>query len=90
MAALSQTHLTKRPETKVADLTSQTFVEAIKSAGSFQGRGTPTASLFAVARRVYANPGTGAVGRLRRGTGGAVGGGESNPQVPGWGSRTRS
>jgi RNA polymerase sigma factor (sigma-70 family) len=39
----------------VADLTSQTFVEAIKSAGSFQGRGTPRAWLIAIARRVYAN-----------------------------------
>lgn len=40
---------------EVADLTSQTFVEAIKSAGSFQGRGSPTAWLIAIARRVYAN-----------------------------------
>ena len=39
----------------VADLTSQTFVEAIKSANTFQGRGTPTAWLIAIARRVYAN-----------------------------------
>jgi RNA polymerase sigma factor (sigma-70 family) len=39
----------------VADLTSQTFVEAIKSAHTFQGRGTPTAWLIAIARRVYAN-----------------------------------
>jgi RNA polymerase sigma-70 factor (ECF subfamily) len=38
----------------VADLTSQTFVEAIKSANTFQGRGTPTAWLIAIARRVYA------------------------------------
>ncbi|HEX3978738.1 MAG TPA: hypothetical protein VHW96_20875 [Solirubrobacteraceae bacterium] len=30
---------------QVADLTSQTFVEAIKSAGSFQGHGTPRAWL---------------------------------------------
>jgi len=40
---------------QVADLTSQTFVEAIKSAGTFEGRGTPTAWLIAIARRVYAN-----------------------------------
>jgi RNA polymerase sigma-70 factor (ECF subfamily) len=39
----------------VADLTSQTFVEAIKSAHTFQGRGTPTAWLIVIARRVYAN-----------------------------------
>jgi RNA polymerase sigma factor (sigma-70 family) len=39
----------------VADLSSQTFVEAIKSANTFQGRGTPTAWLIAIARRVYAN-----------------------------------
>lgn len=39
----------------VADLTSQTFVEAIKSASTFRGRGTPTAWLIAIARRVYAN-----------------------------------
>jgi DNA-directed RNA polymerase specialized sigma24 family protein len=39
----------------VADLTSQTFVEAIKSANIFQGRGSPTAWLIAIARRVYAN-----------------------------------
>jgi RNA polymerase sigma-70 factor (ECF subfamily) len=39
----------------VADLTSHTFVEAIRSAGTFQGRGTPTAWLIAIARRVYAN-----------------------------------
>jgi RNA polymerase sigma-70 factor, ECF subfamily len=40
---------------QVADLTSQTFVEAIKSAKTFQGRSTPTAWLIAIARRVYAN-----------------------------------
>jgi RNA polymerase sigma-70 factor (ECF subfamily) len=40
---------------QVADLTSQTFVEAIKSADTFQGRSTPTAWLIAIARRVYAN-----------------------------------
>jgi RNA polymerase sigma-70 factor, ECF subfamily len=39
----------------LADLTSQTFVEAIKSADTFQGRGSPTAWLIAIARRVYAN-----------------------------------
>jgi len=39
----------------VADLTSQTFVEAIKSADTFKGRGTPKAWLIAIARRVYAN-----------------------------------
>lgn len=44
-----------REPQQVADLTSQTFVEAIKSAGSFDGRGTPRAWLIAIARRVYAN-----------------------------------
>jgi len=44
-----------RDPQEVADLTSQTFVEAIKSADTFQGRGTPTAWLIAIARRVYAN-----------------------------------
>jgi RNA polymerase sigma-70 factor (ECF subfamily) len=44
-----------REPQEVADLTSQTFVEAIKSAESFEGRGTPTAWLIAIARRVYAN-----------------------------------
>jgi RNA polymerase sigma-70 factor (ECF subfamily) len=39
----------------VADLTSQTFVEAIRSAHTFEGRGTPTAWLISIARRVYAN-----------------------------------
>jgi len=38
----------------VADLTSQTFVEAIKSAHTFRGAGTPRAWLFTIARRVYA------------------------------------
>jgi RNA polymerase sigma factor (sigma-70 family) len=38
----------------VADLTSQTFVEAIASAHTFAGRGTPRAWLFAIARAVYA------------------------------------
>jgi RNA polymerase sigma-70 factor (ECF subfamily) len=44
-----------RDPQQVADLTSQTFVEAIKSANTFQGRGTPTAWLIAIARRVYAH-----------------------------------
>ncbi|HTU31995.1 MAG TPA: RNA polymerase sigma factor [Solirubrobacteraceae bacterium] len=39
----------------VADLTSQTFVEAIRSAATYQGRGSPRAWLIAIARRVYAN-----------------------------------
>jgi RNA polymerase sigma factor (sigma-70 family) len=43
-----------RDPQQVADLTSQTFVEAITSAHSFRGRGTPTAWLIAIARRVYA------------------------------------
>jgi RNA polymerase sigma factor (sigma-70 family) len=38
----------------VADLTSQTFVEAITSAHTYRAQGTPTAWLFAIARRVYA------------------------------------
>jgi RNA polymerase sigma-70 factor (ECF subfamily) len=44
-----------RDEQQVADLTSQTFVEAIASAHTFQGRGSPTAWLVAIGRRVYAN-----------------------------------
>lgn len=44
-----------RDPQQVADLTSQTFVEAINSAGTFQARGTPRAWLIAIARRVYAN-----------------------------------
>ncbi len=44
-----------RDPQQVADLASQTFVEAIKSARTFQGRGTPAAWLIAIARRVYAN-----------------------------------
>lgn len=44
-----------RDPQQVADLTSQTFVEAINSARTFQGRGTPAAWLIAIARRVYAN-----------------------------------
>lgn len=38
----------------VADLTSQTFVEAIKSAHSYAGRGSIRGWLIAIARRVYA------------------------------------
>lgn len=38
----------------VADLTSQTFVEAIASAPTFAGRGTPRAWLMAIARATYA------------------------------------
>jgi len=44
-----------REPQQVADLTSQTFVEAIKSAHTYTGRGTPRAWLIAIARRVYAN-----------------------------------
>ena len=44
-----------RDPQQVADLTSQTFVEAIRSAGTYQGRGSPRAWLIAIARRVYAN-----------------------------------
>ncbi len=44
-----------RDPQQVADLTSQTFVEAIRSARTFQGRGSTTAWLIAIARRVYAN-----------------------------------
>jgi RNA polymerase sigma-70 factor (ECF subfamily) len=39
---------------EVADLTSHTFVEAIKSASSYRGEGTVRAWLIAIARRVYA------------------------------------
>jgi RNA polymerase sigma factor (sigma-70 family) len=38
----------------VADLTSQTFVEAIKSARTYAGRGSVRAWLISIARRVYA------------------------------------
>jgi RNA polymerase sigma-70 factor (ECF subfamily) len=38
----------------VADLVSQTFVEAIGSAHTYSGRGTPRAWLFSIARVVYA------------------------------------
>jgi DNA-directed RNA polymerase specialized sigma24 family protein len=44
-----------RDPQQVADLTSQTFVEAIRSVATYQGRGTPRAWLIAIARRVYAN-----------------------------------
>jgi RNA polymerase sigma factor (sigma-70 family) len=44
-----------RDPQEVADLTSQPFVEAIRSGHTFRGRGTPTAWLIAIARRVYAN-----------------------------------
>ena len=44
-----------RDPQQVADLTSQTFVEAIRSAATFEARGTATAWLIAIARRVYAN-----------------------------------
>lgn len=43
-----------REPQEVADLASQTFVEAIRSAHTFEGRGTPRAWLFAIARTVYA------------------------------------
>ncbi|MGH2844253.1 MAG: RNA polymerase sigma factor [Solirubrobacteraceae bacterium] len=38
----------------VADLTSQTFVEALKSAHTYEGRGPVRGWLIAIARRVYA------------------------------------
>ena len=44
-----------RDPQQVADLTSQTFVEAIKSADTFRGLGSPLAWLIAIARRVYAS-----------------------------------
>ncbi len=43
-----------REPQQVADLGSQTFVEAIRSAHTYRGRGTPRAWLIAIARRVYA------------------------------------
>lgn len=43
-----------REPQEVADLTSQTFVEAIRSAHTYAGRGTPRAWLIAIARTVYA------------------------------------
>ncbi|MGH2888564.1 MAG: RNA polymerase sigma factor [Solirubrobacteraceae bacterium] len=41
------------PQT-VADLTSETFVRALRSSDSYEGRGSPRAWLFAIARAVYA------------------------------------
>lgn len=38
----------------VADLTSQTFVEAIRSAHTYRATGTPRAWLIAIARAIYA------------------------------------
>lgn len=43
-----------REPQQVADLTSQTFVEAIRSAHTYEGRGPVRAWLIAIARRVYA------------------------------------
>ena len=43
-----------RDPQQVADLTSQTFVEAIASAHTYRAQGSPTAWLLAIARRVYA------------------------------------
>lgn len=43
-----------REPQEVADLTSQTFVEAIRSAHTYRGTGTPRAWLIAIARTVYA------------------------------------
>jgi RNA polymerase sigma factor (sigma-70 family) len=43
-----------RDPQQVADLTSQTFVQAITSAHTYRGSGTPAAWLIAIARRVYA------------------------------------
>ncbi len=40
---------------EVADLTSQTFMEAIRSADRYEGRGSPRAWLIAIARTVYAH-----------------------------------
>ena len=42
------------PQT-VADLTSETFVRAVKSSSAYDGRGSPRAWLFAIARAVYAD-----------------------------------
>jgi RNA polymerase sigma factor (sigma-70 family) len=44
-----------RDPQQVADLTSQTFVEAIRSAATYEARGSARAWLIAIARRVYAN-----------------------------------
>jgi RNA polymerase sigma factor (sigma-70 family) len=43
-----------RESQDVADLTSQTFIEAIKSAPTYAGRGSVRGWLIAIARRVYA------------------------------------
>ena len=43
-----------REPQEVADLTSQTFEQAISSAHTYAGRGTPRAWLIAIARAVYA------------------------------------
>jgi RNA polymerase sigma-70 factor (ECF subfamily) len=43
-----------REPQEVADLTSQTFIEAIRSAHTYKGQGTPRAWLIAIARNVYA------------------------------------
>ncbi|HEX3616557.1 MAG TPA: RNA polymerase sigma factor [Solirubrobacteraceae bacterium] len=43
-----------REPQEVADLTSQTFVEAIRSAHTYRGSGSPRAWLIAIARAVYA------------------------------------
>lgn len=43
-----------REPQEVADLTSQTFIEAIRSAQTYAGRGTPRAWLIAIARTIYA------------------------------------
>lgn len=43
-----------RDPQQVADLTSQTFVEALASAHTYRGQGTPAAWLVAIGRRVYA------------------------------------
>src|SRR5579871_6140985 len=40
---------------QVADLCSETFVQAIRSAKTYEGRGTAAAWLVSIARRVYAN-----------------------------------
>lgn len=59
-----------REPQEVADLTSQTFVEAIASAHRYESRGSPRAWLIAIARTVYARhradeaAGNGLVARL--------------------------
>ncbi len=49
---------------RVADLTSQTFVEAIRSAPTYEGRGSPRAWLIAIARTVYARDRADQAGRI--------------------------